>query len=398
MNPDIKIEDQLEQLAQAVPSGDSFVSDVMSRIETSSDKPQKQSIHIHFVRRLFMKRTIKFAAAAIIIIAALVSLTQLDKTVTPAYAIEQTMEANRSLRFIHLKCEPAGEGIEELWAQFDENGQLQNLRMNFPNTVDGPKDVVWQEGKAEVWFKKKNSIAVVREEAMLARLKMSYADFDPKLIVENLYRSQSNEKVQIEIQDSHSKDQPIIITSTTNGFRDVFKVNPETLLLEQIEKYALKEGQYAFLGSIKYLDYNQLAAADVFVLNPPADVMRVDQTTQAIGLEQGQMTNDEVSIEVVRRFWQAIIDNDYQTAGQMMEGIPAEALKKIFTENFKAKVVKIISVGPVKPHPNPATQGVIVPCTLEIEADGQTTQQTFDRIGVRQVYNQPGRWTIFGGI
>ncbi|MEN6308953.1 MAG: hypothetical protein ABFD91_14485 [Anaerohalosphaeraceae bacterium] len=398
MNPEEKIETQLEQLAQAVPSGDSFVHDVMSRIETSSDKLPKQSIHIHFVRRLFMKRTMKFAAAAIVLIAALLSLTLLDKTVTPAYAIEQTIEANRSLRFIHLKCDPAGEGVEEIWARFDENGQLQNLRMNFPNTDDGPKDVVWQEGKAEVWFKKKNSVTVVVEEAMLARLKMSYADFDPKLIVKYLYRSQGSEKVQIEIQDSRSKDQPIIITSTTNGFRDVFKVNPETLLLEQIEKFALKEGQYVSLGSIKYLDYNQPAAADVFVLNPPADAMRVDQTTQVVGLEQGQMTNDQAAVEVVRRFWQAIIEDDYQTAGQMMEGIPAEALKKIFAENFKAKVVKIVSVGPVKPHPNPATKGVVVPCTLEIEIDGQTTQQTFDRIGVRQVYNQPGRWTIFGGI
>lgn len=398
MNPDIKIEEQLEQLAQAVPSGDSFVHDVMSRIETSSDKPQKQSIHIHFVRRLFMKRTIKFAAAAIVIIAALVSLTQLDKTVTTAYAIEQTIEANRSLRFIHLKCDPAGEGVEELWARFDENGQLQNLRMNFPNTVDGPKDVVWQEGKAEVWFKKKNSVAVVREEAMLARLKMSYTDFDPKLIVENLYHSQSNEKVQIEIQDSRSKDQPIIITSTTNGFRDVFKVNPETLLLEQIEKFALKEGQYVFLGSIKYLDYNQPANAEVFVLNPPADVMRVDQTTQAVGLEQGQMTNDEVAIEVVRRFWQAVIDDDFNKAGQYLEGVPGDFLKKMFDENLKVKFIEILSIGPVQPHPNPQTGGVVVPCRLKVQKDGQIEEMAFERLGVRQVYNQPGRWTIFGGI
>jgi len=398
MNPDIKIEDQLEQLAQAVPSGDSFVHDVMSRIETSSDKPQKQSIPIHFVRRLFMKRTIKYAAAAIVLLAALVSLTQLDKTVTTAYAIEQTIEANRSLRFIHLKCDPAGEGVEELWAQFNENGQLEHLRMNFPNTVDGPKDVVWQEGKAEVWFKKKNSIVVVREEAMLACLKMSYADFDPKLIVENLYRSQSNEKVQIEIQDSRSKDQPIIITSTTNGFRDVFKVNPETLLLEQIEKYALKEVQYVFLGSIKYLDYNQPANAEVFVLNPPADVMRVDQTTQAVGLEQGQMTNDEAALETARRFWQAVIDADFNKAGQYLEGVPGDFLKKMFDENLKVKFVEILSIGPVQPHPNPQTGGVVVPCRLKVQKDGQIEEMAFERLGVRQVYNQPGRWTIFGGI
>jgi hypothetical protein len=396
MNPEKNIETQLEQLAQAISSGETFIDGVMSRLETSSDKLQKQSIHINFVRRLFMKTTVKFAVAAIVLIAAFLSLTLFNKTVQTAYAIEQTVEANQSLRFIHLKCEPAGNGVEEMWVQFDDKGQLLHLRMNFPNTADGPKDVVWEEGKAEVWFKAKKSVVVVREEAMLARLKMSYCDFDPKLFVEKLYQSQKDKTGQIEIQESRSKGEPIIITSTLNDFRKIYKVNPETRLLEQIEHFELKNGEYKSLGIMKYLDYNQPADPKIFVLNPPADVMRVDQVANAIGLEQGQMTNDEVAIEVVRRFWQAIIDGDYKTAGQMYEGIPADALKKPFTENFK--ITKIVSVGPVKPHPMPETKGVIVPCTLEIEKDGQLVQQTFDRIGVRQVYNQPGRWDIFGGI
>ena len=63
---------------------------------------------------------------------------------------------SRSLRFIHLKDEPAGTGgtgVEEMWAEFNSHGKLMRLRMNFPNSADGPKDVIWQEGRAEVWFK-----------------------------------------------------------------------------------------------------------------------------------------------------------------------------------------------------------------------------------------------------
>jgi hypothetical protein len=73
-------------------------------------------------------------------------------------------------------------------------------------------------------------------------------------------------------------------------------------------------------------------------------------------------------------------------------------LKKAFAENLKNKTVKIVSVGPVKPHPMPETKGVIVLCTLQVEANGQIVQVPYDKIGVRQVYNQPDRWTIFGGI
>ena len=62
------------------------------------------------------------------------------------------------------------------------------------------------------------------------------------------------------------------------------------------------------------------------------------------------------------------------------------------------KVVRVGSIGPVAPHPNPGTKGLIVPCTVEVERDGTISEWKLDRLGVRQVYNQPGRWTIFGGI
>ena len=39
-------------------------------------------------------------------------MTFFSKTTPMTYAIEQTMEANRGVRFIHLKFEKAGEGGE----------------------------------------------------------------------------------------------------------------------------------------------------------------------------------------------------------------------------------------------------------------------------------------------
>lgn len=398
MKSDKQMEQKLEQLADYIGPRDSFVDDVMTRIENSPVQPGIKQTQNDGLRRIFMKNPFKLTAAAILLIAAVLSLTLFDKTIAPAYALEQTVQACHSLRFIHLKCAPPGNGVEEIWAQFDDKGQLRHLRMNFPNTEDGPKDVVWQEGKAQVWFKAKNNAVVVREPAMLTRLKMSYADFDPKLIVESLYQSQSSGKGQIEIDDSHTKGRPIVITSTIDGFREVYSVDPETKLLLEIEKYKMENGEYKPLGTIKYLDYNQPADAGIFTLNLPPDVMTMDQTTQQIGLAQDKMTDDEVAIEVVRRFWQAIIDKDYAEAGQMYEGIPAAKLQKVFAGNPKGKVLEIVSVGPVQPHPNPETGGVLVPCTLKIEENGKFVEQTITTIGVRQVYNQPNRWTIFGGL
>jgi len=269
--------------------------------------------------------------------------------------------------------------------------------MNYLNTVDGPKDIVWHERKAEVWFKARRRIVVVREKHILARLKMSYESFDPKRIVEELYQAQGSENVQIKIQESSAEGEPIIITMTKKDSPDVrivYKVDPETKLLQQEESYKLKDGEYKFLGRIRYLDYNNPADSEIFVLKPPADVIRVDPTTQEIGLAKGELSDDEIAVEVVRQFFQALIAEDYTKAGRLFgEGfIPADKMQQMFGHT---KFLRIVSIEPAGPHPNPATKGLVVPCTVEIEKDGQIHQWK-EEFGVRQVDDQPGRWTMCG--
>ncbi len=342
------------------------------------------------IRIMIMKSPItKLAAAAVIIVAVVLSINVFDKSIGTAYAIEQTIEANRGLRFIHLKYEPAGTGVEEVLAQFDDNGKLLHLRMNFPNTMDGPKDVVWQEGKAEVWFKAKKGIAVLREKNILAQLKMSYKSFDPKLLGEQLYHAQADEKKQIEIQQSRSKDESITITWTRNGFRTVYKVDPETKLLQQFEKYELKDGEYKFLGLTKYLDYNQPVDPEIFVLNPPAEVVRADQTTQEVGMAKGELSEEEIAVEVARQFLEALIDQDYAKAGKLIANVPAEWVKQ---QPFgKTKYIRIVSIG--KPVPYTNTGSLRVPCKVEIEKDGKITVQSIAPC-IREVYGQPERRQI----
>ena len=367
---------------------DRMLNDVLNAQEKS--KKTKSAVTKPKIGRIIMKSSItKLAAAAVIIVAVVLSISVFDKSIGTAYAIEQTIEANRGLRFIHLKCEPAGTGVEEIWAQFDNNRKLLHLRMNFPNTMDGPKDVVWQEGKAEVWFKAKKGIAVLKEKNILAHLKMSYKSFDPRLIGEQLYYAQADEKKQIEIQEPRSKNESITITWTRNGFRTVYKVDPETKLLQQFEKYELKDGEYKFLGRTRYLDYNQPVDPEIFVLNPPAEVVRADQTTQEVGMAKGELSEEEIAVEVARQFLEALIDQDYAKAGKLIANVPAERVKQ---QPFgKTKYIRIVSIG--KPVPYTKTGSLRVPCKVEIEKDGKKTVQSIAPC-IRQVYGQPERRQI----
>jgi hypothetical protein len=328
-------------------------------------------------------------AAAALVGVIIVGVVVLCRPPAPAYALEQTVEANRGIRSIHLRCEPAGEGIEDLWAQFEENGKLTHLRMNFPNTEDGPKEVVWQEGKAEVWFKAKGSHLICKKEDMQEKLKMTADSVNPRLLVENVYQRQAAGKVRIETKQPTAPGEPITLTiSSIESPKETFiyRVDPETKLLKQIEKD----------GAIKkFLDYNAPIDPSVFTLNPPAGTMRIDQTTQEIGLVQGKLSDRDIAVQVAREFFEALIARDYAKAGRLLEGIPAAEMEKMFGE---MKVLRIVSIGEPTPSPQNGGKAVHLLCKIEIEKDGARSVKEFNP-GVRIVdEEQPDRWDIFGGI
>jgi outer membrane lipoprotein-sorting protein len=79
--------------------------------------------------RTIMKSSItKFAAAAVIIIAVVLSITFLDKSVTPAYGIEQTIEAFRNVNSVYVEAITRGEANTSLnlkmWARRGEDGKF----------------------------------------------------------------------------------------------------------------------------------------------------------------------------------------------------------------------------------------------------------------------------------
>lgn len=345
-------------------------------------------------------------AAAVILIAAL-AITFLEQSVTPAYAIEQTIEANHSVRYLHIKDFKAGEDEpKEFWVEFYEDGQLKNARLHMPawdSPHDGPKEIVWKENIAEVWLKEKNVFATIRDKNVAARVLKFVEKCDPRLAVERLQEQQQQGKVQIEIDEPSNKAESIVVTaaylaeSSTPGRREILFVDQATKLVTAIEFYQLKEGKYEYVGVMEFYDYNQPIDGKMFALDQvPADALRLDQVTQEIGLAQGDLSDNEIAVKVVREFFDALIAKDYGKAGRLYQGIPAEKMQEFFGEG--GSFLRIISIG--EPRPEPQFGKLRVPCMVEIEKDGEIIQWQPHPEGllVGPVNNQPGRWTIFGGI
>ncbi len=95
------IEDKLEELGQAIGSDESLVENVMSRVE---GRPTAGPVSAQNTWRTIMKNRItKLAAAAAIVVVAVLSITILDKSATPAYGVTDLPELFEQAKVIHIQ-------------------------------------------------------------------------------------------------------------------------------------------------------------------------------------------------------------------------------------------------------------------------------------------------------
>ncbi len=358
---------------------------------------------IQLWRKIMKNRISRFAVAAAIVAIVALSISYLGQTTSVAYALNQTIKANHTIRQLHIRDFKAGKSeAEQLWLEFDESGQLLSARMDFPQTEDGPKVCVLNEKKAHVWFKGKNFLVTLwdTDEKVAKRLVMTAEDSDPKLMVERLREAEREGRAKLEIAEPSSKSEPITVTATylrkdgAPAARDVLFVDPRTKLVAKRESYALKDGKYELTRRQEFLNYNKAIDTKMFTIEAPDDAIRVDQTTQIVGLLKGGLSDKEIAVKVAEEFFKALIAEDYACAGKLYEGMPADFMKQQFG---KIRFLRIVSTGEPTAHPIPETRFLCVPCQVEIEAKGAKLIKEFVP-NIRPVYSDPNYWTIGGGI
>jgi hypothetical protein len=165
-------------------------------------------------------------------------------------------------------------------------------------------------------------------------------------------------------------------------------------LVKKAEKFEMRNGQYQHVRTIEFFDYNQPIDPAMFSLEEelPEDVIWIDQSDKVIGLAQGDMTDEEIALEVTSQFAQAQIDKDYNKVGQLFCGIPGFLVEKLSDGN----VLEIISVGPAYPEPDPDSNAMVSSLRALGEVGGQYYEFNSSKIWVIPVSGQPGRWVASG--
>ena len=125
----------------------------------------------------------KIAAAAMIVVGIVLSIAIWDQTTSKAYALEQTIQASHSVRYLRIKSFKKGmEEPKEFWLEFDEQGGIKNIRAHMPeweSPSDGAKVTIWQQGKAKVWFKEKKSLITMKDTRFSGNMLKAVQLFDP---------------------------------------------------------------------------------------------------------------------------------------------------------------------------------------------------------------------------
>jgi hypothetical protein len=361
------------------------------------------------LRRIIMRNPrIRWAAAAVTILVVVLSISLWNKSIPAAYALEQTIEASRSVRYLEIRdFRNETEEPKKFWVELDDAGQIRRTRFEIPawdSPGDGPKVSILKGGKATVWLKAKKTMVTIQEEGFANRMMEIVRLLDPQLALQHFSEWEKAGLAQIQIDQPANRAEPITVTSTKTpqgrnaGFADrtVLTVDQTTKLVTKIEKYQLtSNGSYESLGRTEFYPSREPFAPGLFTLDDvPADVMRIDQTVQEVGLDQGDLSDQEIAVQVVREFFEALNAKDYAKAGRLMGGIPAGKVEQMLGN---AGIVRIISIGTPQPDPTLRGKRFFVPCQVEFQGNGVKSTED-SRVSVRTLDNQPQKWIIAGGI
>jgi hypothetical protein len=365
--------------------------------QQSKSKQSKPGSRPDIWRILMKSRITKFAAAAVIAIAAVLSVSIFFKSVPTAFGIEQVIVAYNNIRFLHVKrVRPNQQEPDEFWIKSDELGRVAKARYYLPVTEDGVKLITWTPERAEIWFKSKHGFLILQTKRIEGWMQSIVEQCQPKLVMQKLLEDQKTGKVDIDIQ----KPAIIVATYKTEPKKEIYYIDQATDLITHIELYSIENNREVLKSTTEFFNYNVPIDEKMFSLKDevPKEVSVVNQLDQLIGIPQGNMTDEQAAAETVRQFFQALIDKDYKKAGSIFSGISEEEAKKYFS---KLNVTAIISIGSPTPHPETGPHSFRVPCKLEITTpDGKKTTWEpygpFARCGDDEMH--PDRWIIHGGI
>lgn len=413
MKSEKDIEQKLEQLADAVSSQDSFVSNVMNRIENSSVQFSKNQERNILLRRIIMKKSIKLTAAASIVIAAVLTLTVWNTTTPNAMASEvltSAIEAVQNVYTINIKAKlrtlpqdnfsyinPKLDFVPvEMWGKQCEDGRV---RMR----IDKPRRQVTMDGKT--------ATMIINHNYVVQMATSSYGvynnDWLMKLIIVNelleneLKMAKNDKNHEISVYHEEVDGQEFLVlqrysqanVSKGDYLRNKFihdaertfyyYFDPETKILNGMRLFVHIDDEDVLLFEITEILYNSEIADSHFTLEIPEDAIFSKEPEI---LPDNEKYANMTPKEAAQAFFTACAEEDWE------EYLKFENQTNV-SEGWKRTIggIEIISIG--EPFQSEGYEGWFVP--YEIKLKGGHIKK--HNLALRND-NPAKRWIVDGGI
>jgi len=218
------------------------------------------------VWRIIMKNNItKLTVAAATILIVVLGIALWEKSTTPAYAIEQTIEAMRSIHSIHAYCTDWDNSQGEIWVQINpETGQEEYHYADQGNLL-----IVGTPQATYYYYKDKNLVRIRNEYVPTSDIRVSRFFEDlvgwiQQYHGELSFHFQFDDELQKEVIVVHGS------ISTQGEMKEkefVFRIDTQTKL--PIDMEAIKCGPSQGVKSVNHIEYNITIPEGIFEFEIP---------------------------------------------------------------------------------------------------------------------------------
>ena len=336
--------------------------------EQSKPKQSKPGYQPDIWRIIMKSKITKLAAAAVIILIALLGITFLDKAVTPAWAIEDTIKALEKVYSIKMsghvsRTSEFGEknvGYFVIWAKPDtDRTESKELRFEMPNQIV----VVDTSEKTYFYNPKQNSVLIKNFKNFRLSPWLGSEFFH---IVKKLAENWNVSYGKDEETDRDSIFATCIYTSESKSWW--FQFDSETRLPVRFKQWTNInfQGEPEFYASD--IEYNPELPVGIFEFEIPdgAKVVKVPKKLPGyfndpnVGISVEVLTDEEACLMIVEDYLRALIDGDWEYLAQLRPICNAEnwELKYKRNENWPTEILEIgkpyqeagCKIGPVVPY------------------------------------------------
>ncbi len=220
---------------------------------------QRRLLHLH-------SRLIKYAAAAVVLAAVLLSLKAVRDSRPPYYTIRQTVEALNSVSSVQMPVTNCSMGSEMVMLINPQTGRPDHLRLENPDTGDVTITI---PGQTYACNREKNEVTLIGRELLSI-------DLDFKQIFSSIVENKNAIGGEIEILQAFSElaDKDVILVNILRKNKTIagkVLIDPKTRLPMYIGMDA--GGQLSYMGPFRY---NIDIEKDTFEFSIPSGFKVID--------------------------------------------------------------------------------------------------------------------------